>query len=82
MIDNPDYQTIGPCCTALDGILKSLKEFKDMRSQIELNVEIVAKEIKRLNDAMFRCNVKAVGSMPEEKEKGRVRAFFGQLINL
>ena len=42
----------------------------------------MANEIKRLNDAMFRCDNEAVGSMPEEKEKGRVRAMFCQLNNM
>ena len=63
-------------------ISEAVSEFKDMRRQQELDVVVVAKEIKRLNDAMLRCNSGLMGSMSADKDTGRVRVFFGQLNNI
>ena len=60
-------------------ISEAVSEYKDMREQRELDSVVVAKEIKRLNDAMFRCNNEPVGSMSTGMERGRVRAFLASL---
>ena len=63
-------------------IAEAVREYKDMRGKHELDAVVVAKEIKRLNDVMLRCNCDPIGSMSEEKGNGNVRVFFGQLNNI
>ena len=56
-------------------ISEAVSEFKDVRRQQELDVVVVAEEIKRLNDAMLRCDSGLIGSMSADKDIGRVRVF-------
>ena len=58
-------------------VAKAVDEFKNIRSEADLDAAVVEREIRRMNARLLRSNNKAVGSMTTKKGKGRVRVFLG-----
>ena len=63
-------------------VAEAVSDFKNTRSEEDLDAAVVEREIRRMNARLLRCDNSAVGSMTVKKEKDRVRAFFGQLNNM
>ena len=60
----------------------AVAEIQDERMEEDLDTEMIAQEIKRLNEKMVKYNSRPVGNMTLEKEDGRVRLVFGQMNNM
>ena len=63
-------------------IQETVAEMQDERLEEDLDTEVIAHEIKRLNEKMKKYSSKPVGNMTTDKEDGRVRCVFGQLNNM
>ena len=61
---------------------EAVQEFRDARSELDLDAAVIEREIARMNASLLRCKNEPVGSMSVEKEKGRVRVLFAQLNNM
>ena len=60
----------------------AVAEWQDKRIEEELDSEMIAHEIKRLNDKMVKYNARPVGNMTLDMEEGRVRMVFGQMNDM
>ena len=68
--------------TLTEGEVKAVvDQWKDNRSEEELNQEVVRKEIQKLEKKLARYNVPPVGSMNEDKGEGTCRILYSQLNN-
>ena len=55
---------------------------QDDRLEKELDNNVIADEIERLNRKIVQYNSEPIGGMTTDKENGRIRIFFGQLNNM
>ena len=60
----------------------AVAEIQDENLEEDLDSEMIAQEIKRLNEKMLKWKSAPVGSMTLEKEDSRVRVVFSQLNNI
>ena len=63
-------------------IQDTVNDIQDERLEEDLDSEMIAQEIKRLNEKMLKWNSAPVGNMTLEKEDSRVRVVFSQLNNI
>ena len=63
-------------------VQETVAEMQDERLEEDLDSEMIAEEIKRLNKKIEKYNSKPVGSMTLDVEEGRVRLLFGQMNNM
>ena len=63
-------------------IRNSVTEFRNLRSETELDPVVVRDEIERFNRRMKQYSNDPVGNMSEDKEVGRVRFLFCQTNNM
>ena len=63
-------------------VAEAVCDFKNIRSEEDLDAAVVEREIRRMNARLLRYDNEAVGSMSVKKENGQVRAFFSQLNNM
>ena len=63
-------------------IQETVNDIQDEKLEEDLDSEMIAREIKRLNEKMLKWNSAPVGNMTPEKEDSRVRVVFSQLNNI
>ena len=63
-------------------IQETVADIQDERLEEDLDSEMIAQEIKRLNEKLLKWKSAPVGSMTLEKEDSRVRVVFSQLNNI
>ena len=56
-------------------------QWVDIRSEEELDQQIVKNEIKKMENKLARYNVPPMGYMKEDKKEGRCRIMYSQLNN-